>query len=407
MIQEKTKVLNYYLLIVIFLFLPFSSWLVSLTGRPELSLIRDILVIALLLLALVKNGDRTQHNRLVLGLSVAFVVWGVLSVFWREASFVQWLRGARFDLMPIVFFAAASTFICDRNEDQGLFRVVIGAGAVIGVLGILELCGIRLPLYTDYSAVGAIKDINYVGEWNQVRLKSVLAGPNALGLYMLTLVAFVYSYLSGRKRLLLFVFFSVILFLTFSRSALIGLLVLLFVAGFWNLKPKFGLVKTVSAVAMVVLVMGMTGFLLMSSPVLKNFITHGDSSSLRWQQYERVWEQRGEIGLLGRGAGGAGPSSQNRLDGGPNRWTENVYLDMFEAYGLVGAMLYLSLIISLMLAIVRTKSLDARGSILILISFGVSGIFLNYYVGQIGIYLFWLMHSMVLRRANPRLGNIG
>lgn len=393
--KQRANILCFYLVVLLFLFLPFSAWIVSLSGKPSLSLVRDGLIL-LAFLSSIKMLDNTARKQKLVWVLGTFAFWGILSFFWREASVAQWMRGMRFDFLPLVLFATLLICRVSCEQQRLLWRVVIGIGAIVGVLAVLEAIGIKIPLSTQYSGPGALTEINYVGDWSQVRLRSILVNPNALGLYMLCLVACTYAYLRTWWRYLLMSFFSLVLVLTFSRSALVGLAVLLALIAGSYLRTKIGLAKTLVIFILLAMIVTVGISRLTKSEDLQNLITHGDSSSLRWQQYERIWQQKFDIGLLGRGAGGAGLSSQNRLDGGPNRWTEDIYLDMFETYGLIGLVLYLIIIVQLYKGSRGLESVEAKSAFWILCSFSIAGIFVNYYVGQVGIYLFWLMQGLAL-----------
>jgi O-antigen ligase len=185
----------------------------------------------------------------------------------------------------------------------------------------------------------------------------------------------------------------IILFLTFSRSALIGAFVLTLATIFLFFKEKIGACKSAIIIAVISVAVALAGFIAYKSPALQNYFTHDNSSSLRYEQYQRIWDIKAEIGLFGRGSGTAGPSSQSRLDNGENHWTENIYLDIFEELGFIGLFLYLILIGAL---IFSTYKRGNKSAFLILTAFAVTGIFINYYTGQVGIFLMWLMAALVL-----------
>jgi O-antigen ligase len=193
--------------------------------------------------------------------------------------------------------------------------------------------------------------------------------------------------------------FATILVLTFSRSAVIGLLSILLIATFLYAKRKIGWIKSTIIILGALLLLALGSLLVYSQPGYKEYFTHYDSSKLRILQYERVWDKKDEIGLTGRGVGTAGPSSQFRLDGGENHWTENVYLDTFEELGYVGLLIYLSLVLA---AIVTTGknfgSKDGLTAFLLLSGLGITGIFINYYTGQAGIFLMWLASGLSLKK---------
>jgi cell division protein FtsW (lipid II flippase) len=154
-------------------------------------------------------------------------------------------------------------------------------------------------------------------------------------------------------------------------------------------------IMAISSVVVILVVISIIGLKLYNSEKYKYYVTHGTSTSLRTEQIQRVWRDKNEIGLLGRSMGTAGPSSQNRLDGGPNHWSENIYLDIFEETGLVGLVLYLALIIAILIELAYNFSDPMnKSAVLIIVSFALMGFFINIYTGQIGIFLVWLLSGL-------------
>lgn len=390
--NAKTPV--FYLLCLLLIFLPFSSWLISLTGIASLTLIRDVLIGLMFVLALI-NPNCQKFDKRVIWLVSLFIAWGVVSYFWREASAMQWLKGFRFTFLPLFFFLSVWNFDFNSGQKSIIYKLIFGGAIVILIFAIFSLFGINVPMTTTYSGQGALASVHYVGNSLIPRLQSVLAGPNALGLYLIAIIGLLIGNLKSRKiAIYLFVPAIIILVLTFSRSALIGLLVMALVFVFLILKKKIGAIKSAFLITIVSLIIIMAGFFAYKSPTLQNYFTHDNSSSLRYEQYQRIWDTKAEIGLFGRGAGTAGPSSQARLDGGENHWTENVYLDIFEELGFVGLCLYLAMILT-MIYLTYKQGKD-KSAFLIAISFAVTGIFINYYTGQVGIFLMWLAIALTL-----------
>lgn len=403
MANRLVKNTIFVLLLSLFAFLPFSSWIVSLSGNSNWSLIRDGLVGLLFIFSIASYWDLFQSGRrenqlrrphVICGSAWLLILWGLLSYFWREASPVQWLRGIRFDFMPLVLFLALSQIKIDPQKRIWLYRSIIFIALVIVALAVLTALGVKIPLYTDYNATGAITEINYIGGLSIVRWRSVLISPNALALYMLAVLPLLFA---ARKKYLSYTLAAITiaaLFLTFSRGVLIGFLAMVLIAVFIYAREKIGLFKAGLGIGLMTVFLIASFAFIYQLPQFHDFATHGYSTDLRWEQYQRIWQHKYEIGLLGRGAGGAGPSSQNRLDNGPNWWTENVYLDIFEEFGLIGLLIYLALIARLLF---ENKTIDTparKTALLVLASFSIAGVFVNYCTGQVGIYLFWLMMGL-------------
>jgi len=380
-----------YCLTLLVIFLPISSWLVSLTGQPTISLVRDVLVFLLFLVVL--PGINLQRLKSPLNfLILLYILWIVFSYFWTGASVLQWLRGVRFSAVPMIFLLVLSLTDFSRAEKKVIMRSVIWMSLFVVVLAVLELIGVKLPLTTVFSGEGALSADHFVGAANIRRLQSVLAGPNALGLYLLVMIALI---LSWKKELnilkWLIWFYLLIAILTFSRSVWIGLIVLSFVA--FITRYKFSTVKIVEFLMILLIACAGIYMLARNSVTVKQIIVHGVSTSERVAEYERIWQNRDGIGLLGRGAGSAGPSTQVRLDNGPNYWSENTYLDIFEEFGAIGFLLFACIIIALWRRTISvSRDVPTLQAVrLILPAFLVAGLFINLYTGQVAAFTFLLI----------------
>jgi len=398
---------SFILVCSLLIFLPFSSWLISLTGQPEVGLIRDILVLVLFIISIAGLRKKLIHPLFVLASSL--VVWGLLSFLWREANTLQWLKGFRGDLVPILFFISILATNFSEQQKQKVLNIAIISSVFFALAAILELSGLRLPLTTSFSGPGALEPVHYVGESGISRIQSVLAGPNALGLYLLAILSILFIKIKTMRLVRIYAsLLALLLVLTYSRSAWSGLFVLLLgAAALWLHKIGFGLKKIILIFAILIIVLLSSLFVFYKNTAVRQIITHGDSSSLRLEQYRRVWDSKFEIGLLGRGAGGSGPSTQNRLDEGPNRWTENTFIDMFETYGLMGLLLHLVLSLYLLVELLRKRTAISVSAILLLVSMTVSGLFINYYTGQVSLYIMWLLAGMALSGRSENLKNKG
>ena len=380
------------------IFLLFSAWIVSLTGIVWLSLVRDFLVFIIILFAIFNLKKVKVENKWPLIITIIFISWALSSAIWRQSDFSQWLRGLRYLVIPILLFLTLSILNIEQNKKIFLTKTIIFSGLIIVIIGVAETLGIKIPFTTALSGMGVLDSLHYVGSTHLVRIQSILSGPNALGLYSLALLTIILGFWtnSAGKYLLILPFLFLLIF-SFSRSAWIGSAVALFF--YVALNSKVILSKPIFWIAVTALIFLGVFTAHVQSSLVSQLITHNDSSAIRKTQYIRVWEERDKIGLLGRGVGAAGPSSQNRLDNGKNYWTENIYLDIFEQLGLVGLILYL-LILFLILKNAWSHRFERIGqaALLFTIGFSVAGLFIDNYTGQIGIYLFWIINGLSSRK---------
>lgn len=398
--MNKNKVIEYSLS-GLFLFLPFSSWLVSLTGIAGISLLRDIFVLIIFVFSLSSLINKRRINFYIIPVLI-FVLWALISIFWREASLSQWAKGVRLLTMPMILFLSLQMIIISKSTIEKLNKLIVATSLVVATFAILEIIGIKLPLTTALSGNGMLEADQMVGALGVSRVSSIMAGPNAMGLYMLVMIAITLGsagFLGKRNSNILTGIYSVLLFFTFSRSALIGLLIFYFSLLILQLYKKKGAIYSAVIGVFVLIVLSSASLFLYHNSKTQDYLTHSNSSSLRVEQYRRIWNEKYEIGLMGRGTGTAGPSSQFRLDGGENHWTENIYFDIFEELGLIGLLLYLFIVFSVLIQSYRKMNTDIGSRIVLLLSlsFLVTGIFINYYTGQVAIFLFWLLNGLTLK----------
>jgi O-antigen ligase len=342
------------------------------------------------------NNKKLEHKTL-LSTGLLFVVLSLISYLWREASAEQWFRGFRFTLPPIILLLILSQVKFSLKYRSQIIKAIFISATLIVLTALLDFINLPLPLTTSLSSTGSLESAHYVGLLEIKRAQGVLAGPNALALFMLPIFALSLVFFKKSAIFKAFaVVSSLIIILTFSRSALIGLLVIVFAKIWQKSKKSIGTLKTFMFSALILLVLVVLGVLLNKTEWGEQIISHNSSSSMRYEQYQRIWQQKQDICLLGRGLGTAGPSSINRLDEGENHWTENVYLDIFEELGIVGIALFVLLIVTLIINIGRQNSSVNKAAYFSLYAYAISGLFINIYTGQVGLWYTIILSGMAL-----------
>lgn len=398
MITQSRSWLVKSLLVALIIFLPLSAWLVSFTGNQLIGLGRDVSLVLLLIILFWRLKTRPVLFNLAAGL---FLLEIILSFYWREESLSQWLRGLRFVGEPILLFLLLANVPLSEKVEESVWQTMAITLGVVVVIGFLEyLFPIVVRTHLGAIQTGYLGQIHLAGAYK--RMQSVLAGPNALGLYlMMGLLFFGWGGAQLAKRSgwawLPISGGLIALVLTFSRSAWLGYLIsyLVGLAFSAHLPKHLRLVITITVIVVGLLI---TRALIDRSA---SWLTRDFSGQIRLEQYQRVWRERGEIGLLGRGPGSAGLASQNRLDNGPNYYTENSYLDTFEGLGFLGGALYLLLWFSVLIALWRSSSKLSQPVFYAGLGLAIAGIFINHYTGQAAIWLFWLLAALALNSTDP------
>lgn len=377
-----------YSLSFLLVFIPLSAWLASVTGAIWIVMARDVALLAVVLCCVAQLRS-LSHQKTLTFIILAYCAVVIFSGIGGEASFSQYLRGVRHALWPFVLLlisialSQSNKITLDELKTPffvGLFLVIAGAAIEIFSPSLLRIS------FDSTNFVGRLADVHMAD--NMVRVQSFLAGPNALGLY-LAISAFVLLALGRSKyKLPAFALVVLVLLLSFSRSSVLGIL----------LASTIGIAlitgRDKKALISVVLVI-ITGVIVMLS-INSGELVRSESDSTRLAQYERVWNERGEIGFFGRGAGASGPASQNRLDEGGNRFTENSYLDQYEQFGILGFLLYLYFWLEVIRILVRLGTSFSKHIILSVAAFCVAGLFINHYTGQAAIWVLMIFTGIAL-----------
>ncbi len=387
---ERSRV---WLLVALIIFLPLSAWLVSLTGQNWVGLGRDLLLAIFILLSLT-NWRSLRRPTVATSLALIFVLLVLVSYWYRQDSLTQWLRGVRYLIEALLLFITLQLFPSSESP-RPLWRALAVATGLVVLGAVVEFFAPNLLRMTvDATGRGYLGQIHLAS--SLTRLQSTLAGPNALGLFLMTaLLLWPIWHKSFPKYLAIGAgaLGLMALLLTFSRSSYTGFLfggATLVTAGHQVLGKLSRFLTTIF-----VTLLALIGLMLMVRP---EELVRATSNSNRFEQYQRVWEQKNEIGFWGRGAGAAGLVSVDRLDDGPNYYTENSYLDTYEAVGLLAALAYLIFWILLIRSFFATKTAKTVSVGAAVFGLTIAGIFINHYTGQAAIWLVLLFAGVVLGR---------
>lgn len=382
-------------LAVLVVFLPVSAWLVSASGTYQLSLGRDSVLFLLLILSL-SNVRSWRRPDLITLLSALFCLLTLATFFHRQDSLSQWLRGVRYYAEPFLLLALLRLSPLDDKQRSRLSWAFLGAYLVVLVGATIDFIRPEwLRLTFDATARGYLGIYHKAGTLS--RLQSLLAGPNALGLFLMVALLMLPIWASRLKKwlsVLLILIGLIALVLTFSRSSYIGLVAgLVFIVGFGYGRVGPTVYRWVMVAMVSLLLVGVVA--IVAKP---EYLTRFRSNELRLEQYQRVWNERAEIGFWGRGAGAAGLVSEYRLDNGPSYFTENTYLDVYENLGVLPALSYLSVFILLIALLLKKRT--EMGLALAAACFGlmVAGLFIDSFTGQAALWSVLIFAAVTIDR---------
>jgi hypothetical protein len=431
--QSLRQRLTLFLLVL----LPFHAFLVTVGTKffagPNLAPLTSaalwkegalVLILAIACTEIVQRGKLPKIDILdwlILGLFVVSLVVTAKT----HGDFALYAFGFKYDFIPLVAFVVLRRVQWSESFKAKLLSLLLVAGGIVAALGILSLLippsVFTLLGYSDlhslYVPGGPLAAFQHIESLGVRRIQSVMSGPNQLGLWLLL----PWSIALLRRRYLLLVLIAVAILLTFSRSAWIASGVLFLIVLFKSVPRKvfysaLGGLFSASLLAFIVLYS--------FSP---NVFMRSESNS---EHIERPLEAIRMIisNPLGLGLGTAGPASNRVSDacvhlpeGSDASWAadrpdlcvftgdvqvqpqdrkcscpvlpENWYLQIGVEMGVLGFVLFLTLIIFVLL-----RLRNSPYAFLPLVGICTAALFLHAWEGSAIAYTTWILAAMSLRR---------
>jgi hypothetical protein len=359
--MKPVKVANYLSLIVaiILMLLPFhaffTTWLGSNTGHLDLIRIWKEIILVLVVPVAVWLAWRQPNlkswlfNSWIVRLYVIYVLLHVLlglvalhtSQVNRSALIYALIINLRFIGFFIVCYIAATSSELLKKKWRAILLIPASLVVMIGVVqrfllpyDFLQHFGYGPNTIPAYQTVDA--NLNYR------RIQSTLRGANPLGAYLVLMIPAFLTVVKSRAAKIAIVLLSfIVLFYSYSRSAIIGVFLALIVLA-WLTKAYAGRLRWLAIISLIILLIGVGGFLkLKSNQSAQDTILHTSTSSGSKISANDVRTNALRMGLndiiiqpLGRGPGTAGPASFRT--NGSARIAENYYIQLGQEVGVIG-----------------------------------------------------------------------
>lgn len=334
-----------------------------------------IIVLAALPLAtwqLMHQGGLTMwlKRSLVAKLYLAYILLSVAVGAWSyhqgNVSKTALALGLGLNLRFIGFFlvcqvaAAADGFL-----KRWWPRLILWPGGIVVVFGLMQKFILPLNFLSHFGygtpTVPAYQTVD--AHSGPARLQSTLRGPNPLGAY-LALVLPAWRTVFNHRRLLAYIGLAlglVVLFYSYSRSALAATLICLVTLAWWLAGQRERRAIAVVVVAAVVLAASFL-YLGRNSHFVQESLLHTSSSSTSADSsnfVRRAALRSGWHDLVsqpaGNGPGTAGPASQHNQSH-KSRIAENYYLQLGQEVGAVGLLIFLAINIEVALQLWRARA---------------------------------------------------
>lgn len=387
------KKINFLYFCILIVFLPFSALLgnvleykTTISGSQVFWVTHwyePILVVSFLFLVFSCFRKKITDTHLLQLLSLVLIIFGIISAVFISPSIRRGFEGFRFTILPVLFFVIAMLFSFTNQERHKLIKIYLIVSSIVAFWAIIERF---LPeKYWNTAGLinpGVIFGWGWHGAGGFVQSASFLGGPNQLASYLLPAL-FIVLYklqksLNGKAlaRNLYLVLFSILflsIVLTYSRSAIIGMIVGLLVWFIYFSREKFLIYSVITlsvlSIALIWILSPQNGF--------ANTVTHGGQTGHQTALVEtmielknRTLQKPAEL-FLGSGLGTAGPLV---IKYGNGFISESWYLQLALEIGLFGLAVWLWFMVSILKKLWGDKE---RGLFLSLLSVSIAAIFLH------------------------------
>jgi O-antigen ligase len=417
--------------------LPFHAFLVTVGTKvfvgpnqaplTSFALWKEAVLVLILTIACKEIVQKAKMPRLDMfdWLILTMLILSVMVTAMTHGDWKLFAFGFKYDFIPLVAFVVLRRVQWSQSFKENTLSLLLFVGGIVAALGIVSLL---LPasvftwfgysdLHSLYVPGGPLAAFQQIESLGVRRIQSTMSGPNQLGLWLL--IPWSIALLQRKKYAVALIFTA--LLLTFSRSAWIASGVILIVV-LWKGLPRkvfysaLGGLFSASLLAFIVLYF-------FAPDIVMRTASNADHLARPLEAIEVMKEHP-----LGLGLGTAGPASNRVSDacvhlpeGSDASWAsdrldlcvftgdiqvqphgrvcncpllpENWYLQMGVEMGILGFVLFLTLIIFVLL---RLRS--SPYALLPLLGISIAALFLHAWEGSAVAYTTWILTAMSLKR---------
>jgi hypothetical protein len=367
--MHRPKDILYYSTLALLVYMPFhiflSQWLSTATGGLDAWKIgKDVFTAAVFALSIglvLLTKTYTKKYLWLLGLSVVYTLLHILLYKTTDQPLETGVLATVYNsrLFWYLLIGYGLSLVCPKRINlRDIIKIFLAVSTAVCLIAMIQWVLPKDVLtHFGYSVDRGVKPAFFIDDKeNLPRVFSTIRDPNSLGAFLILPVtilsyALVRFWRSNKRQLIagLLMLHALVLFLTFSRSALAGALVS--VAVMFALMNRQWLKKNLSKykyclLATVVLV-GAFAFVMRDQYVVQNVILHSDENTtakLDSNEKHFLLAKQGVEGTLdeplGNGPGTAGlVSIQNK-----GFLTENYYIQIGYEVGVLGLAIFLALL---------------------------------------------------------------
>lgn len=398
-------------------------------GLEILKVLKDIiLMIGFLITAIVflnKLSIKTLFKDKLVLLIAVYAVLTVILPFFRQPELQAEIIGTVYNLRFLLFFVYGLILARLYNPavlQQTALKIVVYSAVIVAGFGVIQYLFLPDKFFEalGYSKANGVLPAFYIDDKPDLeRIMSTVRDPNSLGSYLLIstglLMGLVVRAKNKHRKVAISGMLSLVLlatFLTFSRSAWLGTIVtaLTFAAGYIAVRYRIGVwikqhVGLVGVIAAIVLIAGGALYSARNSYFVQNVIFHADESTALADPNElRLMFWRNAVNDIRQNPIGYGPGSSGfssiKNEKQQVIFTENYYLQIGREVGVLGLLLFLSIILltgwRLIKTYIGTKNIIVLSLIAGFAGLAISNLFAHIWFNEAVAYTWWGLASLYL-----------
>ncbi len=430
--MQRLKDTLYCSTLALLVYMPFhiflSQWLSTFTGELDgWKIGKDVFAAAVVVLSVglvFLTRTYTRKYLVLLGLSAAYTLLHLLLYKTTDQPFETGLLATIYNsrLFWFLLIGYGLALVCPKRVNlRGIIKIFLAVSTVVCLIALAQwILPKDIMTHFGYSVERGVKPAFFIDDKSDLpRVFSTIRDPNSLGAFLIlpiTILSYglVRFWRSNKRQLLagLLALHGLILFLTFSRSALAGAgLSVLIMFGLTNKKwlghtlSKYRYYLAATVVALVV-----SAFALRDQYFVQNIIVHSDENTtaqLDSNEKHVSYAERGIQGIvdepLGNGPGTAGLVAIR--SGG--LLTENYYIQIAYEVGVIGLAIFIALLVIILKSLWQTRQYYLSSALLASFAgLALMNLFLHTWSNEAVAASWFLLAGLVLNAGNPRRATV-
>jgi len=348
--------------------LPLHAFLITWSGQPSLAFWKEFILLLILILSawnIFRESKREKNLNLIknrlLWLIIAYVVFATSSTLWAppDSQITRLIYGVKYELMPfIVLGIGIIVGAADKiNYRKALKFFYYGGGlAILFGLIIQFIIGPENLVWfgygsewSTYTPGKALAFCHKIENTNICRFQATLAGPNQAAFYILVFLPFAFREAWQEKSWIKYLKWILVtaslfsLYLTYSRSAWLGLISMIGIWGMYKIpkevlaksfNPKLLIFGGIGLIATIALILWQMGDL------FQQIVLRVNSTSEHVSKWIEGFNAFKSHPWIGQGIASSGPAARRMMDFPliPESWSLQVLINT----GLIGFTLFIS-----------------------------------------------------------------